>query len=109
MFGLFKSRKSVPEIEPGSASEQSLSAVIPRSERYNSYKEVHVTTSTGYHTRGIVIDHSETGLRVRFQSMEALSDIIHIHVSGLNIRGTARVVWQDACDFGFEILDNQVH
>lgn len=106
MFGLFKHRKDIDfEEETPAPEEEKLRAVIPRTERVNSYKEIHVTTSTGYKTRGIVIDHSPSGLRVRFQSMEALTDIIFITVSDLGIRGKARVVWQDATDFGFELLD----
>lgn len=110
MFGLFKSRKEEePEIEPGEAANQQLRAVLPRHERVNSYKEIRITTSTGYQVRGIVIDHSESGIRVRFQSYETLTDVVALHCPELRIRGTGRVVWTDQCDLGIELLSNEYH
>lgn len=104
MFGLFKNRKELPEIEPGSASESQLRAVLPRAERENCYKEIHVISSTGYHTRGIVIDQSDSGIRIRFQSHESLTDYVTLNCPELNIKGAGRVAWQDGVDMGIEIL-----
>ncbi|MAT35890.1 MAG: hypothetical protein CMK06_12255 [Ponticaulis sp.] len=104
MFGLFKKRQELPKIDPGSASEQSLRAVLPRAERQNSYKEIHVTTNTGYKLRGIVVDHSDTGMRVRFQSIETLTPTVKVVVPGLKIRGNAELVWQDATDIGLRLI-----
>tara|TARA_Y100000052_G_scaffold22253_2_gene22925 strand:- start:27140 stop:27481 length:342 start_codon:yes stop_codon:yes gene_type:complete len=104
MFGLFKARKPLPEIEPGSASESQLHAVLPRAERENCYKEIHVISSTGYHCRGIVIDQSDTGIRIRFQSHETLTDYVTLNCPDLKIKGAGRVAWQDGVDIGIEIL-----
>ena len=110
MFSLFKSRKREEEAEAEAlrqAEEQErLRAVLPRSERTSSYKEIRITTATGYTIRGIVLDHSDTGLRVRFQSMEALPDYVKVHVPGLSIKGSARIVWRDATDFGLQLIES---
>ena len=107
MFGLFKSKKDEePEIEPGEAANQQLRAVLPRHERVNSYKEVRITTATGYTVRGIIIDYSVTGIRVRFLSREHLDGTVQLHCPELKIRGTGRVVWSDDCDLGIELISN---
>lgn len=112
MFGLFKSRKAQEAEEElalleqqREAEEAKLRAVLPRSERVNSYKEAHVSTDAGYSVRGIVVDHSDSGLRIRFQAYETLPDYVNINVPGLRIRGTARVVWRDHTEFGLQMLE----
>ena len=107
MFGLFKKHKSDDDgtdaLPPRESGEQ-LRAVLPRQERISSYKEVHITTDSGYQVRGIVIDHSETGLRIRFQSYETLPEIIKLKVPALSINGMGRIVWQDQSDFGVQMI-----
>ena len=108
MFGLFKNKKheedeidALPEREP----EEPLRAVLPREQRVNSYKEAHITTDGGYKVRGIVVDHSPSGLRIRFQSHETLPEIIQLRVPDLSIKGFDRIVWQDRTDFGVEMIN----
>jgi hypothetical protein len=107
MFGLFKNKKheeddadALPPREPA----EPLRAVLPREERVSSYKEAHITTDTGYKVRGIVVDHSPSGLRIRFQSYETLPEIVQLRVPGLSIKGMGRIVWQDHSDFGVEMI-----
>ncbi len=107
MFGLFKSKKhdeddidALHEREP----QEPLRAVLPRERRVNSYKEAHITTDSGYKVRGIVVDHSPSGLRIRFQSYETLPEVIQLRVPELSIRGMGRIVWQDQTDFGVEMI-----
>ena len=103
MFGFLKSRKE--EILPERESDGStLRAVLPRPVRESSYKEAVLTTNTGIKYRGIVIDHSQTGVRIRFQSIEPLPDLVHLNISGLHYKGSARVVWRDTVDFGLEFV-----
>lgn len=104
MFSLFKS-KPQPKVEPiQSGDEERLRAYIPRAERENSFKEAVITFPTGYKTRGIVVDYSATGVRVRFQTVEHLPDVVMLSVPGLNMTTKARMVWHDRIDYGLEFL-----
>ena len=106
MFGLFKRQTPVQDFEEDESP--SLKAYLPREERENVYKEASITFPTGYRCRGIVLDYSEGGVRMRFQNVEHLPDFVQIDIPALKIRTQARVAWRDTIDFGLEYLEPQV-
>lgn len=104
MFSLFKS-KPQPKVEPiQNGDDERLRAYIPRAERENSFKAAVVTFPTGYKARGIVVDYSATGVRIRFQTIEHLPEVVTLSVPGLNMTAQARLVWSDRIDYGLEFL-----
>lgn len=104
MFGFLKSKKE-EILPPKEGDGTSLRAVLPRPARESAYKEATINTQSGVRYRGIVVDHSTTGVRIRFQSVEPLPDVVNLSVPGLHFKGTARVVWRDMVDFGLEFID----
>ncbi len=103
MFNFFRKRHKEEE-EFDVSNDNALKAYIQRDDRENSYKEASVTFPSGYTIRGIVVDHSEGGVRMRFQNMEALPEIVDLNVPALNIKTKARVAWNDTIDYGLEFL-----
>lgn len=103
MFGFLKRREKEDDFSLD--RNESLKAYIPREERENSYKEALITTNTGYKVRGIVLDHSEGGVRMRFKTIEALPEIVYISIPAFNIHTRARVAWQDTIDYGLEYIE----
>lgn len=76
----------------------------PREERINSWKVAKVFSTFGYSVEGVVLDHSSTGLRLRFRTIESLPELVHVRVSDLKIDVTARIVWTDHSDIGVEFV-----
>ena len=107
MFGFLK-RRHEEEEDFSFDRDSNLKAYIQREERENSYKEAQITFPSGYKVRGIVIDYSEGGVRMRFQNAEALPDIVHLSIPSLRVHTKARVAWSDVIDFGLEYLDPPV-
>lgn len=103
MFGLFKRRKEEDDFSLD--RETSLKAYISRAERENAYKEAKVVSVTGYAVRGIVIDYSDTGVCMRFQNVEYLSEYVELIIPGLKVHTRARVVWHDRIDYGLEFCE----
>ncbi len=61
--------------------------------------------SEGYCRRGVVLDHSDQGVRVRLQSRESLPDQIELHVPALSIKRKAKIIWRDGVDIGVAFDD----
>lgn len=81
-------------------------SVVPESQEHRSadrdgtYKVATVTYPSGYVRKGVVVDRSETGVRVRFHTRGELPDHVHIAVEGFGGRKLARVAWQDVHEAG---------
>ena len=71
-----------------------------RASRDGTYKVATVTYPSGYVRKGVVVDRSETGVRVRFHTRGELPDHVHIAVEGIGGRKYARVAWQDVHEAG---------
>lgn len=103
MFGFFKKHRE--DVDFTDQQDNSLKAYIPRSERENAYKEAKITFPTGYTCRGIVIDMSDGGVRMRFMNIEHLPEYVDLHIPSMNLRSKVRVAWHDAIDYGLEFCD----
>lgn len=76
----------------------------PRPLRATAYREVSVVYESGYTRKGIVLDFTSTGLRIRFPTNEILPAQVQVNAGGVNIRGPARVIWQEGSEVGFELI-----
>jgi len=70
-------------------------------ERGGAFRVCKVTYTTGYTRRGVVVDISETGVRVRFSDRGELPDMVTLDIERVG-RRSARLVWSDESDAGFQ-------
>lgn len=103
MFSFFRKNRKNDDFE--NQQDDSLKAYIPRHERANTYKEAKITFPSGYSCRGIVVDMSEGGVRMRFQNNEHLPDYVDLNIPSLNIHTRVRVAWRDTIDYGLEFCE----
>ena len=73
-----------------------------KTDRDGTFKVVSVTYPSGYVRRGMVVDRSETGVRVRFHSRGELPEHVTLTIEAMAGHHSARVVWQDTHDAGLE-------
>ncbi|MEM1106920.1 MAG: PilZ domain-containing protein [Pseudomonadota bacterium] len=73
-------------------------------DRPGVYKVVTVTYPSGYVRKGIVVDLSDTGLRVRFSQRGELPGRLDLKIEGLAGARTGEVVWQETHDAGIRFL-----
>ncbi len=97
---LFNRKDSVAvTIDEGAVSVED-SEEHRHADRDGTYKVATVTYPTGYIRKGVVVDRSDTGVRVRFHTRGELPDNVHISVEGIGGRKYARVAWQDVHEAG---------
>ena len=87
-------------IEHAVAPEQD----TPRPVRGMSYREASVVYESGYARKGIVLDYSNTGVRLRFPTNEHLPSQVILHARAVNVEGPARVVWQEGSEVGLSLI-----
>lgn len=76
----------------------------PRPVRAMVYREASVTYDSGYVRRGIVLDYSDTGVRLRFQTNERLPAIVTLQAKSVGLNGPARVIWQENSEVGLSLI-----
>jgi len=76
----------------------------PRPLRGTSYREASVTYASGYTRKGIVLDHTSAGVRLRFPTNEILPLEVFVNASAVNVKGNARVIWQEGSEVGFALI-----
>ncbi|KCZ48404.1 hypothetical protein [Hyphomonas pacifica] len=103
---LFGSRKSESRAPTTERVEQMVATHVerPRPARAMVYREAYVTYNSGYKRRGIVLDHSDTGVRLRFPTNERLPATVTLNASAVGLEGQARVVWQEGSEAGFSLI-----
>lgn len=102
MFGWLR-RAEMPadtsELEPEMVERR-------RAERSDVYADVVATSNAGrYRKKGIALDLSPTGSRVRFENGDSLLDGMVINISRYGIKRKARMRWRTRTDIGIEFLD----
>ncbi len=75
-----------------------------RARRDGTYKVVTVTYPTGYVRKGVAVDISDTGVRVRFFQRGELPSRVELKIDGQSGKRTADVVWQETHDAGFKFV-----
>lgn len=99
----FKSGKD--EKPTGTRVEQVVTAEkdSPRPVRGMSYREAYVIYESGYRRKGVVLDYSNSGVRVRFPTNERLPTEVLLNAKAVGIQGQARVVWQEGSEAGLTL------
>ncbi|MEX1250038.1 MAG: hypothetical protein WEA77_02435 [Hyphomonas sp.] len=100
---LFGSRKSAPVQH---ARVNQVAAAVPASARpvrVQVYREVYVTYESGYRRKGIVMDFTDTGLRIRFPTNERLPAIVYVNARSVGMEGDANVVWHKNTEAGLRL------
>lgn len=73
-----------------------------RTKRDQSYVECLILTSGRNIERGVIVDFSQTGAKVRFNTRATLPDTVRVKAVRLKIDREARVVWQDFNEAGLK-------
>ena len=58
-----------------------------------------------YLNKGIALDLSRDGTRIRFQNSDSLLDGMVVNISRYGIKRKARMCWRTRTDVGIEFLD----
>lgn len=102
MFGWFRSgknREDTTELELEQVERR-------RSERRDVYADVVAMSNAGrYLNKGIALDLSRDGTRIRFQNSDSLLDGMVVNISRYGIKRKARMCWRTRTDVGIEFLD----
>jgi len=77
---------------------------VPRPVRAMVYREASVTYESGYVRKGIVLDYSDQGVRVRFPTNETLPKFLTLHARSVGVEGVAQVIWQKGSEAGLKLL-----
>ena len=74
--------------------------------RENTYADVVAMSETGgYKRRGIVLDLSDTGARVRLEAGDTLVDGMTVKIPRYGIARKAETRWKTRMDVGLEFVD----
>lgn len=76
----------------------------PRPARAMVYREASVVFESGYSRKGIVLDYSDRGVRLRFQTNEGLPKYLTLNARAVGLEGIAEVIWQKGSEAGLKIL-----
>ncbi len=100
---LFGSRKAAP-VE--SARVDQVATAVPdsaRPVRVQVYREAYITYESGYRRKGVVMDFTDTGLRIRFPTNERLPSVVAVNARSVGLEGDADVVWQKNTEAGLRL------
>lgn len=102
MFGWFRRGK-----DPVDTAEVEAEMVERRrSERRDVYADVVAMSNAGrFVKKGVALDLSRDGTRVRFQNSDSLLDGMVLNISRYGIKRKARMRWRTRTDVGVEFLD----
>lgn len=75
-----------------------------RARRDGTYKVVTITYPTGYVRKGVAVDLSATGVRVRFSQRGELPARVELKIDGQSGKRVADVVWQETHDAGLKFV-----
>ena len=102
MFGWFK-RAEEPEIEVEEEPE-----IVERraAERNDTYADVVAKSNSGrFLKKGIALDLSANGARLRFEIGDSLLDGMQVNIARYGINRRGRMRWRTRTDVGVEFLD----
>ncbi|MEO0982736.1 MAG: PilZ domain-containing protein [Pseudomonadota bacterium] len=74
-------------------------------ERLSTYEVAWLKPETGDARRGVVLDFSERGVRMRFMAPVAVPDQVRINIPELSLDRPAEVIWRSREDIGLKFLD----
>ncbi|MBI1253374.1 MAG: hypothetical protein GC196_03390 [Hyphomonas sp.] len=100
---VFGSRQPVQAV-PGRVHE--VAAATPgraRPVRTHVYREACITYESGYRRRGVVMDFTDAGLRIRFPTNELLPSVVTVNARAVGLLGEADVIWQKGSEVGLRL------
>jgi len=103
MGKLFKSIFSQPAAETVSVGEASAEEKALRNRRWQrqeAYKPCTIIYPSGFKRRGVVMDMSQRGVRIRFTERAGLPERVQVMVDGFSEPRNATVAWHDTIDAG---------
>jgi len=103
VFGLFK-RAEDPEIEVVEEPE-----MIERrsAQRNDTYADVVAVSNSGrFLKRGIALDLSANGARLRFENGDSLLDGMVVKISRYGVKRRGRMRWRTKTDVGVEFIND---
>ena len=100
---LFGSKKTSPVESARVSHVATTEPDSARPVRVHVYREAYVTYESGYRRKGVVMDFTETGLRIRFPTNERLPAIVGLHARSVGMEGDADVVWQKGTEVGLRL------
>lgn len=71
--------------------------------RVQAYREACITYASGYSRKGVVMDYTDTGVRIRFPNKERLPGIVKVNAGSLGLEGDADVIWQKDTEAGLRL------
>ncbi|MEM7768442.1 MAG: PilZ domain-containing protein [Pseudomonadota bacterium] len=71
-----------------------------RWQRQEAYKPCTVIYPSGFKRRGVVMDMSQRGVRIRFTERAGLPERVQVMVDGFSEPRNATVAWHDSIDAG---------
>lgn len=102
MFGLFRRGKTpidTLEVEPEMAERR-------RADRQDVYADAVAMSNNGrVLKKGIALDLSSNGTRLRFENGDSLLDGMVVNIARYGIKRRARMRWRTRTDVGVEFLD----
>lgn len=103
LFGNRKTETVTPSrIETVTSSRRSEDYARPL--RAHVYREAIVTLDSGYSRKGIVLDYTDTGLRIRFPNNETMPRLVSVNARSIGISGRARIIWQKGSEVGLQLV-----
>ncbi|MBY9066495.1 hypothetical protein K1X12_06270 [Hyphomonas sp. WL0036] len=72
--------------------------------RSQVYREVTVHLESGYSRKGIVLDYSDNGLRIRFPTNETMPRFLKVSAASIGMDGRAQLVWQKGSEVGLKLI-----
>ncbi len=76
---------------------------LARPVRSQVYREAFVMYESGYRRKGVVMDVTDTGLRIRFPTNERLPATVMLNARAVSLEGEADVVWQKNTEAGLRL------
>lgn len=102
MFGWFKTKKQDP-VEPLPEPEPEERRVA---ERNDTYADVVAKSNSGrFLKKGIALDLSANGARLRFENGDSLLDGMQVNIARYGIKRRGKMRWRTRTDVGVEFLD----
>ncbi len=102
MFGWFKGKKE-EIIEPVQEPEQQERR---GTDRADTYADVVAKSNSGrFLKKGIALDLSANGARLRFENGDSLLDGMQVNIARYGIKRRGRMRWRTRTDVGVEFLD----
>lgn len=103
MFGLFQKKKKVEETEVSEPEAQERRT----SDRQNVYADaVAISNSGRFLKKGVALDLSANGSRLRFENGDSLVDGMVVSIARYGIKRPARMRWRTRTDVGIEFIDD---